>query len=133
MTSKVVYIGNLRTEAVHQRSGAKLITDAPIDNQGKGEAFSPTDMVATALASCILTIMGIKARDKGLDMAGAFAEVQKTMGSQPRRISRVEIIIQMPDKAYTIEERRYLSEAAEGCPVCRSLSDQLEVDLSIRW
>ena len=133
MTSKVVYIGNLRTEAVHQRSGAKLITDAPIDNQGKGEAFSPTDMVATALASCILTIMGIKARDKGLDMAGAFAEVQKTMGSQPRRISRVEIIIQMPDKAYTSEERRYLSEAAEGCPVCRSLSDQLEVDLSIRW
>ncbi len=133
MTSKVVYIGNLRTEAVHQRSGAKLITDAPIDNQGKGEAFSPTDMVATALASCILTIMGIKARDKGLDMAGAFAEVQKTMGSHPRRISRVEIIIQMPDKAYTIEERRVLSEAADGCPVCRSISDQLEVDLSIRW
>ena len=133
MTSKVIYTGALRTEAEHLRSGTKIVTDAPVDNQGLGAAFSPTDLVATALASCMLTIMGIKARDHGINMDGASAEVNKIMSSAPRRIARVEIAIQMPHKAYSEEEKEVLTEAAKGCPVCRSLSSELEVDLSFHW
>ena len=85
-TSNTVYLGDLRTENKHIQSGQKLITDAPVDNQGKGEAFSPTDLVATALSDCMMTIIGIKARDKGLDVAGTTIETTKVMVSDPRRI-----------------------------------------------
>lgn len=91
MTSKVEYLGDLRTECKHLQSRNKFITDAPVDNQGKGEAFSPTDTVATALASCMFTIMGIKAEEMGISLKGNFAEVTKTMASEPRRISKIEI------------------------------------------
>ncbi len=133
MTSKIVYEGNLRTRATHLRSGQEIITDAPVDNQGKGEAFSPTDLVATALGSCMLTIMGIRARDNGLDINGTTCEVNKIMGSGPRRISRVELYIQLPGRPYTPEQKALLEEAARGCPVCRSLSAELEVDLKFVW
>ena len=86
MTSSVVYQGNLRTQCLHLASGNTIITDAPVDNQGKGEAFSPTDTIATALASCMLTIMGIKARDLSVALEGTKAEVTKTMGTQPRLV-----------------------------------------------
>ena len=88
MTSKVIYQGGLRTQATHLRSGNTIITDAPVDNKGKGEAFSPTDLVATALASCMLTIMGIKADDMNVNIEGTTAEVEKIMGAEPRKIGR---------------------------------------------
>ncbi len=133
MTSEVIYTGDLRTEATHLRSGTTIITDAPIDNQGKGEAFSPTDLVATALSSCIITIMGIKARDKNINIEGTKAQVNKIMGSNPRCIARVEITITMPKKAYSEKQIKVLESAARGCPVCRSLSSELKVELQFVW
>ncbi len=133
MTSKVIYTGDLRTEAEHLRSGTKIITDAPVDNQGLGAAFSPTDLVATSLASCMLTIMGIRARDHDLDMSGATAEVYKIMASNPRRISKIDVVIHMPEKGYTEAQKELLVEASKGCPVCRSLSDELIVSIDFHW
>jgi len=133
MTSKITYQNNLRTAAVHLRSGNEILTDAPVDNRGKGEAFSPTDLLATSLGSCILTIMGIKAADKELDMTGATAEVNKIMGSNPRRIARLEITIQMPDHGYTDKEKKILEAAAHGCPVGKSLHPDLEEVIQINW
>lgn len=132
-TSKVIYNGGLRTEAEHIRSGNKIITDAPVDNHGKGEAFSPTDLVATALGSCIFSIMGIKALDKGIDIEGATCEVTKTMTSNPRRISKIEINIQMPDKNYTSKEKKLLEAVAHHCPVGNSLHPDLEEVIHIKW
>ena len=133
MTSTVTYTGGLRTEAVHVKSSMSIITDAPIDNQGKGEAFSPTDLVATALASCILTIMGIAARNHQIDMEGSVAEVTKTMASDPRRISQIEVVVKMPSNNYTAKEIRILEAAAHGCPVGRSLHPDLKEVIKIEW
>jgi uncharacterized OsmC-like protein len=120
----VVYKGDLRTEATHIKSGETIITDAPIDNQGKGEAFSPTDLVATALASCMITIMGIVAKRDGIKMVGTRAEVEKIMGMDPRRISEIRIKIQF---AFPVEEkdRLKLERAAHTCPVSGSLHENL--------
>ncbi len=133
MTSKITYQNNLRTAAVHLRSGNEILTDAPVDNRGKGEAFSPTDLLATSLGSCILTIMGIKAADKEIDMTGATAAVNKIMGSNPRRITRLEVTIQMPDNNYTEKEKKILEAAAHGCPVGKSLHPDLEEIIQINW
>ncbi len=133
MTAEIIYQGNLRTQATHIKSGNQLITDAPTDNRGKGESFSPTDMVATALASCILTIMGIKAEDKGIDIVGAKAETTKVMASTPRRIARIEVKVTMPDHPYSDKEKMLLEKAAHGCPVRRSLHPDLEEVLEIIW
>ena len=133
MTSKIIYNGGLRTQAEHLRSGNKIITDAPVDNRGKGEAFSPTDLIATGLGSCILTIMGIKALDKGIDMEGATCEVNKIMASNPRRIARLEVTIQMPDRDYTDKEKKLLEAAAHHCPVGNSLHPDLEEVIMIKW
>ena len=124
MISTVVYKGDLRTEATHIKSGETIITDAPIDNQGKGEAFSPTDLVATALASCMITIMGIVAKRDGIKMVGTRAEVEKIMGIDPRRISEIRIMIQF---AFPVEEkdRLKLERAAHTCPVSGSLHEDL--------
>lgn len=132
MTSTVRYLGNLRTEAIHIKSGEKIITDAPTDNNGKGEAFSPTDLVATALASCMLTIMGISAKKHNIDIEGAEADVKKNMISNPRRIGSVEIVITMPAKGYSEKERKLLMSAAHSCPVSNSLYEGIE-QLSIIW
>ena len=132
-TSKVIYKGDLRTEAEHTKSGNTILTDAPIDNQGKGETFSPTDMVATALGSCMLTIMGIKARDKEIDIKGAEVETIKTMASDPRRISKIDIKLTMPSKIYTERDKKILIAAAEACPVSRSLHPDLEVSVNVIW
>ena len=131
-TAKITYTGDLSTEAIHVKSGAKIITDAPVDNNGLGRSFSPTDLVATALGSCILTIMGIKARGKNIDMVGATVDVQKTMGSGPRHIETLEVAITMPANGYSEKERKVLEGSAHHCPVANSLADGIEV-LSIKW
>lgn len=133
MTSEVRYLGALRTKATHLKSGTELITDAPIDNQGKGESFSPTDMLATSLASCMITIMGIRARDNNIDMEGATAYVEKIMTSNPRRIAEVNINLEMPEKQFSEEEKDILEEAAKGCPICSSISPELKVSLQFVW
>ena len=133
MISKVIYKGNLRTEATHLKSGNVIITDAPVDNHGNGEAFSPTDLASTALASCILTIMGITANTHGINIEGASADVNKIMDSNPRRIKTIEVVIQMPNKEYTHKEKKMLEAAAHHCPVGMSLHPDTEEILTINW
>lgn len=132
-TAKVTYTGGLRTEAQHLKSGQVIFTDAPTDNKGKGEAFSPTDLAATSLASCILTIMGIAAQGREIDINGAYAEVTKVMASDPRRIARIEIELHMPEKPYTESEKKILEKAAHHCPVGLSLSDKTEEVITVHW
>lgn len=132
MTSKVTYLGDLRTSSVHIQSGAEILSDAPKDNHGKGEAFSPTDTVANALASCMMTVMGIKARDMGVDFTGATAEVTKHMQADPRRISKIEVSLDMKiaadEKTKTILERTALT-----CPVFLSLHPDVEKVVAFKW
>ena len=125
MISRVEYKGELRTEAVHLKSGKTIITDAPIDNQGKGEAFSPTDLVATALGSCMITIMGIVAEREGITLDGTTAEVEKVMATSPRRIGEVKIKIKFIQKLNR-DQRDKLERAAKTCPVSGSLSEDLK-------
>ena len=132
MTSKVIYKGDLRTEAIHIRSGNTIITDAPIDNKGKGETFSPTDLVATALASCMLTIMGIKADEMNINIEGASAEIEKIMGSGPRRIAQLIIVINIPISTDQ-KTKNILEKTALTCPVDKSLSDSMIRDVRFIW
>lgn len=128
MTAKVTYLGNLRTEAEHLQSGTKIITDAPTDNYGKGESFSPTDTVATALASCILTMLGIKSDSIGISIEGTIANVTKTMSTNPRRISKIGIDLYFP-KEYSEEIKNKLERVAKTCPVWYSLHPDMEKDI----
>ncbi len=133
ITTTITYTGDLHTDATHVRSGDQISTDAPIDNGGKGTAFSPTDLVATALGTCILTIMGKAADRDGIDMTGATAEVTKTMSASPRRISAVDVEIQMPDRDYSDKEKASLERAAKHCPVANSLHPDLAERITIHW
>ncbi len=132
MTSKITYLGNLRTVSKHILSGTEILSDAPLDNNGKGEAFSPTDLVANAAGSCMMTIMAIKARDLDINIEGSTVEVTKIMQAEPRKILRLEIIINMKisvdDKTKTILER-----TAMNCPVLLSLNPDIEKDITINW
>ena len=119
-TSKIIYKNNLRTEAQHIASGQKVITDAPLDNNGKGEAFSPTDLVATALASCMITIMAIAAEKNGINISETSASVKKIMGTNPRTISDIVIEIKM-SKDLALKDRNRIEKAALACPVHKSL------------
>ena len=132
MTSKVTYLGNLRTESTHIKSGNTFITDAPTDNNGKGKAFSPTDSVATGLASCMLTVMGIKAREMNVDMSGTTAEVTKTMASNPRRILKIEVVLNFPFEADN-KTKKVLEHIANTCPVNQSLHPDIERDITFNW
>jgi len=133
MTSKVIYLGDLRTECEHVKSGNKFITDAPTDNNGKGEAFSPTDTVATALASCMLTVMGIKAKQmEGVELKGSTAEVTKIMKAEPRRIARVEIKLNLQG-VQTEKEKKILENTAKTCPVLNSLHPDMEKEIIFNW
>ncbi|HJY13094.1 MAG TPA: OsmC family protein [Flavobacterium sp.] len=132
MTSKVTYLGDLRTQSIHVQSGSEIISDAPLDNNGKGEAFSPTDTVANALASCMMTIMGIKARDLNVDFIGSTAEVTKIMNAEPRRIGAIEIIFDMQGVEDT-KNRTILERAAMTCPVFLSLSSEIEKRITFNW
>lgn len=125
MTSIVTYNGKLRTTCEHVQSGSTFITDAPKDNNGNGEAFSPTDTVATGLASCMLTVIGIKANQMDVDINGAKAEVTKTMSSDPRRISKIEVNIHFPVD-YTAKTKKILEHTANTCPVHYSLHPDIE-------
>lgn len=133
MTSKAVYLGQLRVEATHLKSGETMITDAPTDNNGKGEAFSPTDTVATGLATCMLTIMGIRAGKKNINLQGATAEVTKTMASNPRRISKIEITITMPKIGVDENFQELLEISAKSCPVAESLHPNIEQVVHFIW
>tara|TARA_B100000963_G_scaffold196888_1_gene171359 strand:+ start:392 stop:793 length:402 start_codon:yes stop_codon:yes gene_type:complete len=132
MTSKVIYKGALRTEATHIRSGNTIITDAPTDNEGKGEAFSPTDLVATALASCMLTIMGIKADEMNINIKGTTAELEKIMATGPRRIAQVIIVFNIPISADE-KTKNILEKVALTCPVDKSLSNSMIRDVKFIW
>ncbi|NRT16539.1 putative OsmC-like protein [Flavobacterium sp. 28A] len=132
MTSKVTYLGDLRTSSIHVQSGSEIMSDAPLDNNGKGEAFSPTDTVANALASCMMTIMGIKAGDLSVEMAGTTAEVTKIMNAEPRRIGAIEIIFNLVG-TNDPKNRAILERAALTCPVFLSLNPDIEKRISFNW
>ncbi len=132
MTSKVTYNGDLRTECVHLKSGNSFVTDAPIDNNGLGQAFSPTDTVATGLASCILTMMGIKANGLKLNLEGSRADVTKHMASDPRRIAKIEVDLSLPSHI-SEKDRKILIHTANTCPVHFSLHPDIEKEISFNW
>ena len=132
MTSTITYKGNLQTSMRHLAAGCEIMTDAPVDNHGKGEAFSPTDLVATALGSCMLTIMGIKVRDMGKDMTGSTVEITKHMASDPRRIAAIEVHIRMAGD-WTPKEQDLLERAARTCPVALSLHPDLSQQVRFEW
>jgi len=132
-TSKITYKGNLRTEAVHLRSGQTIITDAPVDNNGKGEAFSPTDLLATSLGNCALTIMGIVAQRNNIDMDGATVEITKIMKENPRRVGEIMMEITMPKNNYSDKEKKLLENAAHTCPVSQSLSAELKQTITFNY
>ncbi|PKB15614.1 OsmC family protein [Flavobacterium sp. 5] len=132
MTSKVTYLGDLRTSSIHIQSGTEIISDAPVDNNGKGEAFSPTDTVANALASCMMTIMGIKARDLDVDFKGSTAEVTKIMNAEPRRIGAIEIVFEMQGVTES-KDKTILERAAMTCPVFLSLNTDIEKRITFNW
>ena len=131
-TSKIIYKNNLRTEAQHIASGQKIITDAPLDNNGKGEAFSPTDLVATALASCMITIMAITAEKNGINISETSASVKKIMGTNPRTISDIVIEIKM-SKDLALKDRKRLEKAALACPVHKSLHPDMNKEITFSY
>lgn len=135
MTSTVIYEGNLRTVATHIHSGSVIETDAPLDNQGLAERFSPSDLVATALGSCMLTIMGIKARDMNVDLGGTKIDLQKIMKSDPRRIGGINLTFSFPEHLQSADEktRTVLERAAHTCPVIYSINPDIEVKISFNW
>ncbi len=134
MTSKVEYTGNLRTNATHLRSGTSIETDAPVDNNGKGERFSPTDLVATALASCMCTMMGIKARQMELNIDGIACDIEKIMIPNPRRIGEIKMTLDMPTHTtYSDKERQILEHTAMTCPVLESLHPDCKKTVSFNW
>jgi putative redox protein len=124
-TIRTLYKGDLRTEAVHVRSGSVIITDAPVDNKGKGESFSPTDMVAASLGSCIFTIMGIAAREHGFSIDGSSCKITKIMTENPRKIGEIKIDIDLTGHDYTDKQKKILEGCVKTCPVARSLHDSL--------
>jgi len=132
-TSSLIYTGELRTVATHLQSGVEIITDAPTDNQGKGEAFSPTDLLATSLGCCMLTIMGINARNNGMDIDGTKVEITKIMASNPRRVSEIGVLLILPNKSYSEKERKMLEIAALNCPVAKSLHPEIKQDVQFIW
>ncbi|HLV92046.1 MAG TPA: OsmC family protein [Aequorivita sp.] len=131
-TSKVTYLGNLRTENEHLKSGSTYITDAPTDNNGKGEAFSPTDTVATGLANCMITVMGIKARDMNVNIDGTTAMVTKIMAANPRRISKIEVVLNFPS-GIDEKSRKILENTGRTCPVMQSLHPDIEKGIVFNW
>ncbi|BBE17752.1 stress-induced protein OsmC [Aquipluma nitroreducens] len=132
-TVKTTYLGDLRTENIHLQSVSKIITDAPTDNRGKGEAFSPTDLLATALGNCIMTIMGIKAMDNGIDLKGTEIEITKIMADAPRRVSEVILEFNFPKKGYTDNEKHLIESVAGISPVPLSVHQTLKQTIKFNW
>ena len=125
------YDGNLRCTATHEPSGSKLITDAPVDNMGKGESFSPTDLLATSMLTCVMTIVAIRADSRGIDVSGMTGSVEKTMASNPRRVAKLEIVVNLP-LGISMDDRAWLITEGCNCPVCVSVSESMEVDVTFQ-
>jgi len=132
-TVKTTYLGDLRTENIHLQSGNKIYTDAPVDNQGKGEAFSPTDLMATSFGSCIMTIMGIVARDNNIDIVGTELNITKVMAADPRRVSEVVAEFVFPNKAYTKEEKKIIEAVTGTSPVPLSVNPNMKQSINLVW
>ena len=125
------YDGNLRCTATHGPSGKQLITDAPVDNMGKGESFSPTDLLATSMLTCIMTIVAIRADSRQIDVSGMTGSVEKTMASGPRRVAKIEVVVNLPS-GLDMEDRAWLITEGCNCPVCVSVSESMEVDVTFQ-
>lgn len=132
-TAKGQYAGELRTQNLHLQSGQELVTDAPTDNQGLGQAFSPTDLLATAYATCMITIMGIKARDKGLNMDGTTYDVTKVMYAEPRRIGEIHVTLNFPDRGFSNRDRKVLEAIVHTCPVALSIHPDIKKVVVFNW
>jgi len=134
MTSTILYKGQLRTAATHLQSQSIIETDAPTDNHGKGERFSPTDLVATALGSCMLTMMGIKSADMNINLEGTSVDIQKHMKPDPRRIGGIDVVIRFPEGLQLSDkEKTILQNTALSCPVAKSLHPDLLQNISFNW
>ena len=134
MTAKVLYKGDLRCECTHLQSGTVIETDAPTDNRGKGQRFSPTDTICVGLATCVITTMGIKAADMNIDLSGTAVDVTKHMQSDPRRISRIDVILHLPATLNLDEkEKIILQRTGDNCPVTKSLHPDLAVNIEYHW
>ena len=134
MTSTVTYVGNLRTECQHLRSGTIIETDAPVDNNGKGERFSPSDIVATALGTCMLTIMGMRANEMNVVLDGTKIDVEKIMKQDPRRIGGINLTFHFPESLELNDRQRtILQKAAETCPVAYSINPEIDVKVNFNW
>ena len=132
MTSKITYLGELRTSSIHLQSGTEILTDAPTDNHGKGEAFSPTDMVANSLGTCMMSIMAIKSNDLKLDLVGTTIDITKIMQPEPRKIAKIVVVLNMPVSADE-KSRVILERSAMTCPVFLSLHPDIEKDVTFNW
>lgn len=132
MTASIIYTGNLRCEAEHIQSGTTIQTDAPTDNRGKGEKFSPTDLLCVSLATCMLTTMGIKANELGVDITNSKADVTKHMFSDPRRIGRIEVAVSLPENG-SERDQKVLEKAGDNCPVIKSINPNIELTISYKW
>ena len=132
MTSKITYLGNLRTSCEHLQSGTTILTDAPTDNHGKGEAFSPTDLVATSLGSCMISIMAIKSKDLEVNLINSTIEVTKIMQAEPRKISKIVVVLNMSTQADE-KTKVILERVAMNCPVLLSLHPDIEKDITFNW
>jgi uncharacterized OsmC-like protein len=132
-TARTIYKGDLRTEALHVRSGNKITTDAPPDNKGKGEYFSPTDLVATALGSCIFTIMGIAAREHGFSIDGASCRITKIMAENPRRVGEIQIEYDLTGQAYSDKQKKILEYCVKTCPVALSLNESIHQNVKLNF
>ena len=132
-TIETIYLGELRTEVTHVFSGNKTITDAPLDNKGKAESFSPTDLLSASLGSCMITIMGIAAREHGIDIDGTTCSITKSMAAEPRRVSEIAIELNFPKGDYTEKEKTILERAALTCPVAKSLHPDLHQNVTFNF
>jgi len=133
-TASIVYNGELRTTATHVKSGTVIETDAPVDNNGKGERFSPTDLVAASLGSCMLTIMGINARQHGWNIDGTRVSIEKIMGTEPRRITGIKVVFDFPaGHSLGEKERTILERVAHNCPVAKSIHPDIAQDVVFNW
>ena len=132
MTASIIYTGNLRCQAEHIQSKSKIETDAPTDNRGKGERFSPTDLLCVSLATCMLTTMGIKAGDMNVEITNAKAEVTKHMASDPRRVAKIEVSVSLPS-VNNEKDREILEKTGTNCPVAKSIHPEIELVLNYKW
>jgi putative redox protein len=132
-TVKTTYLGDLRTENIHLQSGTVIVTDAPVDNRGKGQSFSPTDLLATALGNCIMTIMGIKAMDNDIDIVGTQLDITKIMAENPRRVAEVVMVFKFPPKGYSHEQKELLKSVAGISPVPLSVHADLKQTVVFEW